>query len=210
MSALLLEFCLNAPSEIAALDDKGRSSFQLLQIFKSSGTVPLVYYVFDILFLEGKDLREQPLTARRKLLTNLLKKAPENVQLFKSFAVAKRNCSELRKNSGLEGLVAKRKSSAYESRRSGAGVKFKIPKSQAFVIGGYTLPEGNRKYFTSLLVGCPGPDGLIFAGRVGTGFSEKLLASISAQLQKLRRARCPFINLPEKTEGRWGLGLLRQ
>ena len=75
MSALLLEFCLNAPSEIAALDDKGRSSFQLLQIFKSSGTVPLVYYVFDILFLEGKDLRERSLTARRKLLTNLFKKA---------------------------------------------------------------------------------------------------------------------------------------
>jgi bifunctional non-homologous end joining protein LigD len=61
--------------EIAALDEKGRSSFQLLQIFKSSGGIPLVYYVFDILFLEGKDLRGEPLTARRKLLANLLKKA---------------------------------------------------------------------------------------------------------------------------------------
>jgi bifunctional non-homologous end joining protein LigD len=78
VSALLLDFCLNAPSEIAALDDKGRSSFQLLQIFKSSGGVPLVYYVFDLLFLAGKDLREQPLTSRRKLLANLLKKAPDS------------------------------------------------------------------------------------------------------------------------------------
>jgi bifunctional non-homologous end joining protein LigD len=76
-----------------------------------------------------------------------------------------------------------------------------------FVIGGYTLPEGSRKYFGSLLVGYHGSDGLLFAGRVGTGYSEKVLASINAQLQKLRRATCPFLNLPEKTKGRWGLGI---
>jgi bifunctional non-homologous end joining protein LigD len=79
-----------------------------------------------------------------------------------------------------------------------------LTKSQEFVIGGYTLPEGNQKYFGSLLVGHQGPEGLLFAGRVGSGFSEKLLASIDAQLQKLRRATCPFINLPEKSKGRWG------
>ena len=125
--------------EIAALDEKGRSSFQLLQIFKSSGNVPLVYFVFDLLFLDGKDLREQLLSARRKLLAKLLKKALENIRL-------------------LEGLVAKRPNSVYESgRRSGACVKFKITKSQEFAIGGYTLPEGNRKYFGSLLVGYNSP-----------------------------------------------------
>jgi bifunctional non-homologous end joining protein LigD len=105
-------------------------------------------------------------------------------------------------------LVAKRLNSVYESgRRSGAWVKVKLTRVQEFVIGGYTLPEGSRKYFGSLLVGCYGPDGLLFAGRVGTGFSEKVLASIDAQLQKLRCATCPFINLPEKTRGRWGLGI---
>jgi len=67
--------------EIAALDEKGRSSFQLLQLFKSSGDVPLVYYVFDLLFLERKDLRKEPLSARCKLLANLLKKPPENIRL---------------------------------------------------------------------------------------------------------------------------------
>src|SRR6478672_4911955 len=67
--------------EIAALDEKGRSSFQLLQIFKSSGGVPLVYYAFDLLFLEGKDLRKEPLDARRKMLAEVLKKAPENIRL---------------------------------------------------------------------------------------------------------------------------------
>jgi bifunctional non-homologous end joining protein LigD len=75
------------------------------------------------------------------------------------------------------------------------------------VIGGYTMPEGNRKYFGSLLVGYNSPEGLRFAGRVGTGFSEKLLASVDAQLQKLKSSACPFINLPEKTKGRWGLGI---
>src|SRR4029077_65254 len=90
---------------------------------------------------------------------------------------------------GLEGLVAKRLSSVYESgRRSGAWVKVKLTRAQDFVIGGYALPEGGRKYFDSLLVGYQGPDGLLFAGRVGSGLSEKVLAIIYAQLQKLRRA----------------------
>jgi bifunctional non-homologous end joining protein LigD len=194
--------------EIAALDEKGRSSFQLLQMFKSSGNAPLVYYVFDLLFLEGKDLREEPLTARRRLLANLLKKPPEHIRLSDELRGTKDELFRVAQEFGLEGLVAKRKSSFYESgRRSGAWVKFKITKSQEFVIGGYTLPEGGRKYFGSLLVGYNSPDGFVFAGRVGTGFSEKLLASIYAKLEKIRQTTCPFINLPEKTRGRWGLGV---
>jgi bifunctional non-homologous end joining protein LigD len=109
---------------------------------------------------------------------------------------------------GLEGLVAKRLNSVYESgRRSGAWVKVKLTRAQEFVIGGYTLPEGSRKYFGSLLVGYNSPEGLRFAGRVGTGFSEKLLASLYNNFQKLTQPTCPFINLPEKTHGRWGLGI---
>jgi bifunctional non-homologous end joining protein LigD len=195
--------------EIAALDEKGRSSFQLLQLFKSSGDVPLVYYVFDLLFLEGKDLRKEPLSVRRKLLAQALEKAPENIRLSAELRGTKDELLRVAQEFGLEGLVAKKPNSAYESgRRSGAWVKFKITKSQEFVIGGYTLPEGNRKYFGSLLVGYYGPDGLMFAGRVGTGFSEKLLATLYGKLQKLKTPSCPFINLPEKSKGRWGLGIL--
>jgi bifunctional non-homologous end joining protein LigD len=194
--------------EIAALDEKGRSSFQLLQLFKSSGNVPLVYYVFDLLFLEGKDLRGEPLSARRQMLAKVLEKAPENIWLSDELHGSKEELLRVAQQFGLEGLVAKRRNSVYESgRRSGAWVKFKITKSQEFVIGGYTLPEGSRRYFGSLLVGYNSPDGLMFAGRVGTGFSEKLLASIDAQLQKIRRTTCPFVNLPEKSKGRWGLGI---
>jgi bifunctional non-homologous end joining protein LigD len=94
---------------------------------------------------------------------------------------------------GLEGLVAKRLNSLYESgRRSAVWVKFKITKSQEFVVGGCTLPEGGRKYFGSLLVGYHGSDGLLFAGRVGTGFSDKVLASLYAKFQKLKAPSCPL------------------
>src|SRR5215471_11731142 len=187
--------------EIAALDEKGRSSFQLLQLFKSSGAVPLVYYVFDLLFLEGKDLRKQPLSSRRKLLGNLLKKPPENLRLSDELRGSKDELLRVAQEFDLEGLVAKRKSSLYESgRRSGAWVKFKITKAQELVIGGYTLPEGSRSHFGSLLVGYQSQEGLMFAGRVGTGFSEKVLANLFGKFQKLKQASCPFINLPEKTK----------
>jgi bifunctional non-homologous end joining protein LigD len=195
--------------EIVALDEKGRSSFQLLQDYKSSEQrVPLVYYVFDFLFVDGKDLRKEPLSARRKRLADTLKKALPNIRISEGLQGAKEDLLRVAQQFGLEGLVAKRKDSVYESgRRSGAWVKFKITKSQEFVVGGYTLPEGSRKYFGSLLVGYNSPNGLVFAGRVGTGFSEERLATIDAQLQKIRRDTCPFINLPEKTKGRWGLGI---
>jgi bifunctional non-homologous end joining protein LigD len=195
--------------EIAALDDKGRSSFQLLQAFKSAEQrVPLVYYVFDLLFLEGKDLRRQSLSARRKLLTRILKKAPERIRISEGLKGSKEDLLRVAQQFGLEGLVAKRLNSIYESgRRSGAWVKVKLTREQEFAIGGYTLPEGSRRYFGSLLVGHQSREGLLFAGRVGTGFSDNALANLYAQLQKLRISTCPFINLPEKSRGRWGQGI---
>jgi bifunctional non-homologous end joining protein LigD len=90
----------------------------------------LVYYVFDLLFLEGKDLRKEPLTARRKLLADLLKKPPENIRLSGGFRGSKDELLRVAEEFGLEGLVAKRPGSVYESgRRSGAWVKFKTTKS---------------------------------------------------------------------------------
>src|SRR5208282_1608882 len=72
---------------------------------------------------------------------------------------------------------------------------------------GYTPPEGSRKYFGALLVGYYGPEGLLFAGRVGTGFSERALETLYGGFQRIRRTMCPFVNLPERTRGRWGLGI---
>jgi bifunctional non-homologous end joining protein LigD len=112
---------------------------------------------------------------QRKLLANLPKNLSENIQFSDELRGTKGELLRVTQALGLEGLVAKRRSSVYESgRSSGAWVKLKITKSQEFVIGGYTLPEGSRSHFGSLLVGYQSPDGLVFAGGVGTDFSEKV------------------------------------
>jgi bifunctional non-homologous end joining protein LigD len=177
----------------------------------SSSKVPAVSRWFitssTCSFLEGKDLRKEPLLARRKPLANLLKKTPEHVRLSDELRGSKDELLRVAQEFGLEGLVAKRKNSVYESsRRSGAWVKFKTP------IPGVRyrrlhVPEGNRKYFGSLLVGYQSPEGFMFAGSVGTGFSEKLLASIDGAIEKDQTCYMPVYNLPEKSKGRWGLGI---
>jgi len=169
---------------------------------------PLVYYAFDLLSLEGSDLRSRPLIERRELLAKLLKKAPENIKFSEELRGTKDELLRVARQFQLEGLTAKRPNSLYESgRRSGAWVKVKLTQEQEFVIGGYTPPEGGRKYFGALLVGYYSTGGLLFAGRVGTGFSEKALATLYEGIQKIRRANCPFVNLPEKKPGHWGLGV---
>jgi bifunctional non-homologous end joining protein LigD len=193
--------------EITALDDKGRSSFQLLQSYGKAKQTPLVYYAFDLLFLDGMDLCSRPLIERRKLLAKLLKKAPLNIRFSEELRGTRAELLQAARQFQLEGLIAKRPDSLYEpGRRGGAWVKVKLTQQQEFVVGGYTPPEGSRKYFGALLIGYYGP-GLLFAGRVGTGFSEKLLADLYDMLQKIKRPTCPFVNLPENRRGRWGQGL---
>jgi bifunctional non-homologous end joining protein LigD len=109
---------------------------------------------------------------------------------------------------GLEGLIGKRAGSRYEpGKRSGAWIKIKLHQEQEFVIGGYTEPEGSRKYFGALLVGFYEGKRLRFAGRVGTGFSDKLLRSLFADLSKIGVAKCPFYNVPAAGRSRWDQGL---
>jgi bifunctional non-homologous end joining protein LigD len=194
--------------EIAALDQNGRSSFQLLQSYGKRKNIPLVYYAFDLLKLEGGDFRNCPLVERRKLLAKVLNKAPENIRFSEELTGTREELLQIARKFQLEGLIAKKPDSVYEpGRRSGAWVKVKLTQQQEFVIGGYTPPEGSRLYFGSLLVGYYAPDGLLFAGRVGTGFSERALASLHEGFQKIRRTTSPLINLPEKRRGRWGQGI---
>jgi bifunctional non-homologous end joining protein LigD len=153
-------------------------------------------------------LLAQPLVERRKLLAKLLRRAPENIRFSEELQGEREKLLQLAKQFQLEGLIAKRPDSLYESgRRSGAWVKVKLTQAQEFVIGGYTPPEGSRKYFGALLVGYYSSAGLLFAGRVGTGFSERVLAYLYEGLQKIRRETCPFVNLPEKSPGRWRQGI---
>jgi bifunctional non-homologous end joining protein LigD len=194
--------------EVAALDQNGRSSFQLLQSYALRKGIPLVYYAFDLLSLDGTDLRSRPLVERRELLAKLLKKAPENIKSSEELQGRREELVQVARQFQLEGLIAKRPDSLYESgRRSGAWVKVKLTQQQELVIGGYTSPERSRKYFGALLVGYYGKEGLLFAGRVGTGFSEKALATLYEGMQKIRRTSCPFVNLPEKGLDRWRQGI---
>jgi bifunctional non-homologous end joining protein LigD len=105
-------------------------------------------------------------------------------------------------------LIGKRSGSRYEAgKRTGAWIKLKLHLEQEFVIGGYTDPEGGRKYFGSLLVGFYEGKKLKFAGRVGTGFSDQLLRSLYSDLEKIRIEQCPFFNVPAVGRSRWDQGL---
>jgi bifunctional non-homologous end joining protein LigD len=185
-----------------ALDDKGRSSFQLLQGF-DAGLVrpPIKFYAFDLLRLNGKDLRGSPIEERKAKLAALLKNSPPPVRYSASFT---QNIDELLsrvRELSLEGLIGKRAGSKYNSKRSGTWIKIKLYQQGSFVIGGYTQPTGERKHMGALLVGVYENGKLKFAGRVGTGFSEKLLKALSVELNNIAVKSCPFYNLPATGRG---------
>jgi bifunctional non-homologous end joining protein LigD len=195
--------------EIVALDEKGRSSFQLLQGFDmGQEKPPIVFYAFDLLQLNGKDLQNLPIEERKAKLEELLKKPPGVLRYSASFTKDIPELLDRARTLGLEGLIGKHAGSRYEAgRRSGAWIKIKLHVEQEFVIGGFTEPEGSRKYFGALLVGFFEGKKLKFAGRVGTGFSEKLLSSLFSDLNKIRVDKCPFYNLPAAGRNRWDQGL---
>lgn len=178
--------------EIVILDKKGRSDFQLLQNYQRSKDLPY-FYAFDILYLNGQDLKQIPLIERKKILKKLLGSRRISQIRFGDY-IEKKGIAFFRevKKRGLEGIIAKKEDSTYQSRRSKDWLKIKTGLRQEVVIGGFTQPKGSRKYFGSLLVGVYQKNKLIYAGRVGGGFDEKLLSSIYPQLQKIASSICPF------------------
>ncbi len=139
--------------EIVALDEKGRSSFQLLQgLDMGQVRPPIVFYAFDLLRLNGKDLQGFPIEERKGKLEELLKKPPGVIRYSSSFTKDIPELLERAHKLGLEGLIGKRAGSRYEAgKRTGAWIKVKLHHEQEFVIGGYTEPERSRKYFGALL-----------------------------------------------------------
>jgi bifunctional non-homologous end joining protein LigD len=195
--------------EIVAVDERGHSSFQLLQQLEMNlKRPPLFFYAFDLLTLEGRDLRALPLHERRKELERVLESPPELIRYSAAFDGGVHELLAKVKEMGLEGLIGKQPDSTYESgRRSGAWIKLKCLNEQEFVIGGYTPPEGARKHFGAILVGYYDGEAFKFAGKVGTGFNTALLKSLKTRFDQLERAECPFNNLPEKRAGRWSQGI---
>src|ERR1700722_3734865 len=195
--------------EIVALDEKGRSSFQLLQAFElNQKRPPIFYYAFDLLRLNGEDLGDLPVEERKAKLEKLIKKAPGAIRYSASLGGDAEKLLSQARQFGLEGLIGKRVGSRYEvGRRTGTWIKLKLQQEQEFVIGGYTEPAGSRKHFGALLVGVDEGNQLKFAGKVGTGFNEKLLRTLHGIFKKVPRQECPFVDLPEKRAGRYGQGV---
>ncbi len=191
--------------EMVALDEEGRSSFQMLQALEADEKrPPLVFYIFDLLHHDGTDLLDQSLHERRKRLSALLKRAAEPLRCSAEIrGDPERLLDEVRQR-GIEGIIGEERESRYEpGRRSRSWIKLKCVAEQEMVIGGYTPPEGTRKHFGALLVGYYRGKELQFAGKVGSGFDAALLKSLHQKMCALHRADCPFANLPEKQPGRW-------
>jgi bifunctional non-homologous end joining protein LigD len=186
--------------EIAALDAQGRPSFELLQsrmhvadasaIARLARSHPVVFYAFDLLYLDGRDLRAVPLIERKKLLKDILQ-ADETIRYSEHFATSGVDLLAAAKEQGLEGIVGKRAQSRYESRRSSDWVKWKVVDSADFVICGYT--EGDRHGLGALVLGTRGASGkLTWAGNVGTGFDAKMVATLFAKLAPLVTKESPL------------------
>jgi len=191
--------------EVVAFDEEGRPSFNALQNYGASAA-PVVYYVFDLMILGGVDVRRERLERRRQLLEKrVLPKLAEPVRYTASLDAPLPVLIESVKAQGLEGLVAKRVDSKYESGlRSGAWQKMRVNRGQEFVIGGYTR---GTKAFDGIVFGYYEGKDLVYVARTRNGFTPATRAALFKKFQGLEIEKCPFVNLPEPKGGRWGQGL---
>lgn len=184
--------------EVVALDSSGRASFQKLQQhINKNAAAGLMFHIFDLIYLDGFDLRRCALRDRKRALADLLAGLPEKSPLRYSDHI-EGNGEEFLKEAcrfGLEGVVSKLADSKYESTRSRNWLKIKCLKRQEFVIAGYTLSDKGLP-FSSLILGFYDHGKLIFAGRAGTGYSNQMRIDIKKMLDKLVRKTRPFAEIP--------------
>jgi bifunctional non-homologous end joining protein LigD len=171
----------------------GKSSFEALQQRGHDPGVRIAYYVFDVLWLDGEDLRGRPLVERKALLRKALRFGEGTVRWtpHRHAAQGEAHLADACRR-GWEGLIAKRADSTYQGKRSGDWLKWKCSAEQELVIAGYTAPKGSREAFGALLVGYYDGDKLRYAGKVGTGFDQRELRSLAEQMAPLERDASPF------------------
>lgn len=178
--------------EIVALDNEGKPNFQLLQNYKNDKSVPICYYVFDCLYINGKSIEDKPLTERKKLLKQLLPKS-DIIRYCDHVEERGTDFFKIMQQQGLEGMIAKRADSTYvEDARSSNWLKIKHVIMEEAVIAGYTEPRGGRKYFGSLVLGIYKDNKFIYIGHTGTGFNDRTLKDIYDKLQTLKTEKNPF------------------
>lgn len=193
--------------EMVMLNEDGLPDFQALQnAFEIGRSKEVVYFLFDAPFIEARDLRETPLEERRAALKKLLGKSRSKLLRFSdAFMSRHQDIVESASAMGLEGVIGKRAGSLYLSKRNPDWIKLKCRLRQEFVIVGYTQPQGSRSGFGALLLAVNGDEedsGLMYAGRVGTGFSERTLKQISERVKKMQRDSSPLAKKLTSAQGR--------
>lgn len=183
--------------EVVVVNEQGVANFGALQNWRSEADGELLYYVFDILWYEGRDLRDLPLTERKAILADLI---PEDTAILpsKEFATSGIDFLDAAKRMGLEGIMAKRKDSTYQTgNRTRDWLKIKANKRQEVVIGGYTNNEGSKKPFSALLVGVFEKGKFVYTGKIGTGFNIKTQKEMLAQFEPLIVSKAAFTHEPD-------------
>jgi len=179
--------------EVVVFDRKSVSRFQLLQ--RSDGHA--VYAVFDCLYVNGKDLRREPLSRRREILEKTVA-ASKVLMLSRRLAENGLQAYKIAKRRGYEGVLAKDLSSPYVEKRSNFWLKVKVRQEDEFIIGGFTPPAGSRKYFGALLLGAYETGRLRYVGKVGTGFTEETLAALHRRFAPVIRKTPAFVDAPRE------------
>jgi bifunctional non-homologous end joining protein LigD len=183
--------------EIAVLDENGVPNFGALQNWRSEADGELLYYLFDILWLEGKDLMALPLLERREVLKSVMP-AEGIIRMSEAVDASGLEFFNAAKEMGLEGIIAKKAASIYRpGDRTNDWLKIKANKRQEMVIGGYTINDDTSKLFSALLVGVYEGDHLVYTGKVGTGFNTKTQQEMMKQFKKVASKKNPFSELPD-------------
>lgn len=201
---ILSSSTLNAvlDGEILVLDEKGRSNFGQLQNWRSEADGDLVYYVFDLLWYEGKNLMDLPLYQRQAILKDILPTDDDRLRMGPVFNADGIEFFHAAEKMELEGIIAKKKDSTYAvDSRSKQWLKVKVHKRQEVVIAGYTKNEDTSKLFSSLLLGVYEQGRLQYVGKVGTGFSDKLQKEMTAAFKPLITDESPFEAIPDVNKG---------
>jgi bifunctional non-homologous end joining protein LigD len=184
--------------EVLVLNDKGVSNFGNLQNWHSEADGELVYYVFDLLWYDGKNLMELPLTERQAILKAILPTDNDNIRLSKVFNASGTGFFAAAQRMGLEGIIAKKASSTYSpDLRSKEWLKIKVHKRQEVIIAGYTKNQDTVKQFSSLLLGVYEDGALQYVGKVGTGFNDKAQKEMMVQFKPLVIDESPFNTIPD-------------
>jgi bifunctional non-homologous end joining protein LigD len=198
--------------EIVVLDEQGRASFSLMQQrtgIRKGGRrtgarreLRIVYYIFDLIHLDGYDLRRVALEQRKQVLSEVI--SPGELVRYSDHFPQGLALFEVAKKKGLEGILAKKRASYYEERRSHEWLKIKVTRTVDCVVGGYTEPEGSRQYFGSIVLGLYDEKGrLVHVGQAGTGFNQAMLKEIWQVLKELETNRNPFYGDVDAAHVHW-------